>query len=85
MCVDMVFVFFTSSKKMSVQQVDAYTSLLDQQKALTDTLKKVRSDIKKTSASLMNAMNDAELEEIVSSDGRKIRINLEQKVAVVDE
>ena len=70
---------------MSVQQVDAYTSLLDQQKALTDTLKKVRSDIKKTSASLMNAMNDAELEEIVSSDGRKIRINLEQKVAVVDE
>ena len=85
MCVDMAFVFFTSSKKMSVQQVDAYTSLLDQQKALTDTLKKVRSDIKKSSASLMNAMNDAELEEIVSSDGRKIRINLGQKVAVVDE
>ena len=67
------------------QQVDIYTSLLDQQKALTETLKKVRGDLKKTSASLMKAMNDADVEEIVSSDGRKIRINLEQKVAVVDD
>ena len=70
--------------EVGFEQVDIYTSLLDQQKNLTDALKKVRSDLKKTSNSLMKAMNDAQVEEIVSSDGRKIRINLEQKVAIVD-